>query len=548
MMKKLPLVIGCALALSGCQVTELPVLLKKEVKSERHEQVQRIIDGEKTPNVFHFNAVYVPPLEESERSLPDWYFASNDLSLTDTTIGKISNYFKQEHGFSVEYRIGAMANKPVTGRLRADTVGELIEQVSSATGYQFDVVNNSLVWRKYAEEVFPIRALPGVYDYSIGKRTADQNQQGQGAGGQNNFAQAGAVSNNGDEYSNISGQTDPMDEYLRGIEAVLGCNDSEAQTGTGTSATANTAISTQNAASNLVNQIIGDDGQPVDVVTVFSDVMPSRCVDGADVRAFKADNSIYVRALPSQMDSVKAFVKSKNERAMRSIRIDITLLTVTTNDSSALDLSLDIQDILDQYDTTLTTVSNSVQSIVGGLTPPGSIGFAHDSGTQAVIQALNERGDILQKTVISGIAINNRIGNFTNVDKVSFIADRRLQTAANVGATTGIEQQVAESGIMLFMFPNIGEDNALVHISTSLSDLVTITKKGEVGNEVESPQISDRVFNTALVLEPNRPILAGGSTVREIQALTGTSGITGFSRSGQDKNTEILMIVEAKFL
>ena len=77
---------------------------------------------------------------------------------------------------------------------------------------------------------------------------------------------------------------------------------------------------------------------------------------------------------------------------------------------------------------------------------------------------------------------------------------------------------------------------------------MTITKKGEIGNEVESPQISDRVFNTALVLEPNRPVLAGGSTVREIQAVTANSGISGYSRSGQDRNTEILMIVEATFL
>lgn len=528
-----PVFISCLFALGGCQVVELPTKLKNEVNSEHVTQLKRVTDGNQTPNVFAFNSIYVPPLDEKERRLPDWYFAANDLSLTETTISKVSNYFKQQHGFSVEYRIGALPDKPVLGRLKADTVGELIELISASTGYQFDVVDNSLVWRKYTEEVFPVRALPGVYDYSIGKRLANQNQQNNtGVGGQNNFAQAGAVSNNGDEYSNISGQTNAIDEYLRGIEAVLGCKDLVDDEATNTAAIAT----------------VDENGNAVVIDAPFDDVMPSRCVDGADVRAFNSDNSIYVRALPSQMDSVRAFVKSKNDRSMRSIRVDITLLTVTSNDSSALDLSLDVQDILDNFDTTLTTISNSAQSIVGGLTQPGSLTLNHESGTQAVIQALSERGDILQKTVISGIAINNRIGNFTNVDKVSFISDRRLQTTSNVGATTGIEQQVAESGVLLYMFPNIGEDNALVHISTSLSDLVTITKKGEIGNEVESPQISDRVFNTALVLEPNRPVLAGGSTVREIQAVTANSGISGYSRSGQDRNTEILMIVEATFL
>jgi MSHA biogenesis protein MshL len=78
--------------------------------------------------------------------------------------------------------------------------------------------------------------------------------------------------------------------------------------------------------------------------------------------------------------------------------------------------------------------------------------------------------------------------------------------------------------------------------------LVSITKKGEVGSEVESPQISDRIFNTTLVLEPGIPVLASGASFREIQSIASQSGVSGFAQSGVDQNTEVLMIVEAHFL
>lgn len=530
----------------GCGALTLPQDLEIEVKNENARELSRVTDYDLTPNIFHFDAYYVPTLSEKERSLPDWFFATTNFKTRSSTIGKITKYLESEHGFSSEFRVGASPNKATVGFHKADTVGEMLDLVAASTGYQYDIIDNTLVWRKYSEEVFPIRAVPGTYDYSIGKRLAGQNQQAQQLGGGNNFAQAGAVSNNGDEYSNVSGSINPIDEYLAAVEAMLGCNDNPMQ-----NVDNNSVTNTQNN-NQLIESPDGLSGQQ-NVQRFTPDETPpaeapTRCIEGAEVRAFPSDNSIYVRALPSQMESVRAFIDSKTERAMRSIRVDITLLTVTSNDSSILDLSLNIQDILDNASTSWATVSNASQSVVGGLTEPGNLTAAHDSGTSAVIQALDERGDILQKTVIRGIALNNRIGNFTNVDKVSFIADRRLQTAANVGATTGIEQQVAESGILLYMLPNIGKDNAVIHLSTSLSDLVTITKKGEVGNEVESPEISDRLFNTTMVLEPGRPVLAGGSTVREIQSVNAISGLSGFSQSGLDKKIEIMMIVEATFL
>ena len=176
-------------------------------------------------------------------------------------------------------------------------------------------------------------------------------------------------------------------------------------------------------------------------------------------------------------------MKSKTERALRTVRIDITLLTVTRKASSALNFDINVQDFIMGGDATWQTLSNASQAIVGGLTEPGSLTLSHSSGTELLIRALEERGDILQSTRIRGVAMNNRVGNFTNVDKVSFISDRKIATTSNVGQTAGIEQSVAESGVLLYMLPNIGTENVVVHISSSLSDLVTITKKGESGSD-----------------------------------------------------------------
>jgi MSHA biogenesis protein MshL len=553
-MKKTLLLIGIATALSGCKMLTLPHELRQVVQDEQKDATAKTVTL--TPNVYHFDAFYVPMLDEKDRALPDWYFKQEKSGFRTSTVGKISRLLQMNHGFSIEYRVGADGDRPVSGIMNNESVGDVLDAISKNTGYQYDIIDNTLVWRKYAEEIFPIRGIAGEYDYSIGKRnsTSSGTSNNSGSSSNNNYAQAGAVTANGDEYSNVSGKSNPIVEFLDGIESVLGCN-IDALSSTTSTTTSIPSIPSINGAFKDISETTTTVSRPN--VTIESLEYSAktekiinnwRCDEGAEVKAFSSDNSIYVRALPSQLDSVRTFVKDKTERSMRSVRIDITLLTVTKKKSSVLDLEVDLQDIIMGGKGVLSTITNSTSAIIGGLTDTGKVKLAHNSGTDLLIQALQEDGDILQRTSMKGIAMNNRIGNFTNVDKISFISDRSVQTTSNVGATSGITQSVAESGVLLYMLPNIGKDNVIVHLSSSLSDLVSITKKGEVGSEVESPQISDRIFNTTLVLEPGRPVLASGSSFREIQAITSQSGFSGYAQSGVDQNTEILMIVEAVFL
>jgi MSHA biogenesis protein MshL len=548
MKKAFVLTIG--MTISGCQMFNLPQELKQIVTEQQEEAKSRIVML--TPNVYHFDAFYVPMLDEKDRALPDWYFMPEKSAFRASTVGKISRLLQMKHGFSIEYRIGADGNRPVSGITNNESVGDVLDSVGKNTGFQYDIIDNTLVWRKYAEEIFAIRGIPGQYEYSIGKKNSDNDTASQpsASGGRNSFAQAGAVTVSADEYSNVSGQANPIDEFLDGIESVLGCIDDDSSSADTTATT-----STNSTLSNISGSTIKTATQSTLSINSLEYSAKNekainnwRCDEGAKVKAFSSDNSIYVRALPSQLDSVRTFVNNKTERSLRSVRIDITLLTVTRKASSVFDLEVDLQDIIMGGNGVLSTVTNSTASIIGGLNETGKINLNHASGTDLLVQALQEKGNILQRTSIKGMAMNNRIGNFTNVDKVSFISDRVLQTTSNVGATSGITQSVAESGVLLYLLPNIGTDNVIVHISSSLSDLVSITKKGEVGSEVESPQISDRVFNTTLVLEPGRPVLASGSSFREIQSVTSQSGFSGYAQSGVDQNTEILMIVEAHFL
>jgi MSHA biogenesis protein MshL len=543
-MKKTFSILAVALALSGCQMLKLPPELKKIVTEQQEKANARVVML--TPNVFHFDAFYVPLLDEKDRALPDWYFLPEKSVFRASTVGKISRLLQMKHGFSIEYRTGADGNRPVSGITKNKSVGDVLDSVGKNTGFQYDIIENTLVWRKYAEEIFDIRGVPGQYEYSIGKKNSDNDSLNQStSGGSSTFAQAGAVTVSADEFSNVSGSSNPIGEFLNGIESVLGCSDIESSSEETTISTPLDSItndSTLNSSNRLNIYSLEYSAKDEKALNNW------RCDEGAQVKAFDSDNSIYVRALPSQLDAVRTFVYDKTERSLRSVRIDITLLTVTRKASAVFDLEVDLQNIIMGGKGVLSTVTNSASSIIGGLNQTGSVILNHASGTNMLIQALQEKGNILQRTSIKGVVMNNRIGNFTNVDKVSFISDRVLQTTSNVGATSGITQSVAESGVLLYMLPNIGTDNVIVHLSSSLSDLVSITKKGEVGSEVESPQISDRIFNTTLVLEPGIPVLASGASFREIQSIASQSGVSGFAQSGVDQNTEVLMIVEAHFL
>lgn len=512
------LIFWCALAsLTGCAAYKAPEEASEKINGALSAHIAKRDYRDPTPNIVHFDAMYVPQLTKEEAALPDWWFKREKSVFNGDTFSSVMGHMQKTHGVNVELRPGVDDSVLVVSRSSRGTVGDVINAVRASTGYQYEINESTLVWRKYLTEVFPVRTVAGAYDFSIGKKNANSTNANTSESG---TAQSTAVQASGDEFSNTSGNYNPLEDVLVGVETILGC---EGQ------------------------QLNGAPPQVGDAAAKGGAESFERCDYGASVSVLPSDNSLIVRALPSQLDQVREFVEVKTERDLRQIRVSMTLVTVSKNNDSSLSLDLNLQDYIDSDRWLLEAASSAGSAIVGGITDAGTVDVTYRNGTDAAFGLLSEQGDILQRSSMGGVAMNHRISVLTNVNKVSYIAERVLETTSNVGTTTGIEQEVAESGTLLYMLPNIGEHDVVLHVSSSLSDLVRLRQQGEVGNEVESPEISDRELSTVVRLEHGKPKFVGGFSIDETEALFNQSGI-GFSRSSQDESVETVMLVMAEWI
>lgn len=482
---------------------------------------------EKTPNVYNFKTYYVPKLEADDLRMPDWVDLDVGRKLGDKVeLGLLLDLVLGTKRLNVEYREGVDKKVLVNVNSYTSTLGDLIQAVQASTGYKLDIRESGLVIHKYMTKIFPVRTPVGLYEFALGKRKAGKEQ-----GDSDDFAQAEALTQTGDEFAILSGEFDPLNDYLKGVESILSCKSNEELNRIKSSQSASTITSvgeSPDASKLLLNNV-------------------NQCEAGASAKVIKSDSSIFVKALPSQMIEVDKFIAEKTERELRQVRINLTLVAVEKNQDTALNFDADIIDktLAGMSKLSLETISKSSTAIIGGLGERGSVDLNHISGTSLVLQNLAKQGSILDKTFMTAVTSNNRIGKFTDANKVSLITDRPINQTTNVGSQSGVIQKVVSSGRVFYMLPNIGESDVVLSVSTSLSSLKDIVQKGDAGSEVESPEISDREINTTIRLEPNKPKIIGGFSIDESQSLFSHTGFTGIGRSSRDREVHVVMIAEA---
>lgn len=513
-------------SISACAAINAPVEKANDTKQELLIAKAKRDHVDSVPNVHVFNMMYVPELSMEEASLPDWYEDPISVSVNDLMLSEVVAQIVKGKNIRVEYRPGVVEQSKVTISGEHENIGGYLEALASATGYQVEPNGNAIIFSKYVERAFPIRSISGKYNTSIGKKGQEQ----QGTNSQNSdFATSQAVKSNGEEYGTLTNEYDPLDSFKKGVEVLLGCKEQQRN-----------SLNPMGMQSEATESLERDVNFQLD--------QRERCESGSMVRKLESDNSLLVRALPSQMKKVQAFITEKTERELRQVRIDVTLVALELSSDTALALDLSLEDsVVGNSKFGLKTQSNIGTSLIGGMGNLGKSVISHMSGTQIALQALQEQGTILDKTILRGIAANHRLTKITDVNKRSFIAKRQLAQTADVGTTSAIEQEVVESGRVLYAIPNIGPSDVVLKLSTSLSSLLDLDTKGEEGNQVESPEISDREIDTLVRVKPGKPILVGGFSVKETQTLQSLNGTSGITRSSSDSEVELVMVVEAVY-
>ncbi|KZN63388.1 hypothetical protein [Pseudoalteromonas luteoviolacea] len=517
-----------ALLAAGCASFDNPEKVANKNSTYEEYTKHALAYQEHTPNVYYFSQFYVPKLTNDDLKLPDWVYKKVGRKLKDKmSLSLLLELSLQNSLINVEYREGVEKGFEITLNSEPRHIIDIVKAIEANTGYKVDVQDNRLVIHKYINQLFHVRTPGGNYQFSLGKRKKSTAPKAS-----DDFAQSDALTETGDEYATLNGEFNPLEDYLKGVRSILGCKTNE-------------HLQRLKSASgeNIAN--FNDEGKLIQKNVDLSFV--NQCEAGSSAKKIESDNSLFVKALPSQMIEVKNFIDEKLERELRQVRINLTLVAIEKNEDTALNFDADIIDktLMGINKLALETTSNSSSALIGGLGDRGKASLKHVNGTNLILENLSKNGSILDKTFMTAMTSNNRIGKFTDATKVSLITDRPVNQTTNVGTQSGVEQKVVNSGRVFYMMPNIGTSDVVLSISTSLSSLKDIVQKGGQGTEVESPEISDREINTTVRLEPNRPKVIGGFSIDESQSLFSHTGLTGVGRSSRNREVHVVMVAEA---
>jgi MSHA biogenesis protein MshL len=523
--------IACVLGtlLGGCTVgkafTQREVV-RNEIDKDFTDVIEERDQKDKTPFVREFNRVYVKHLTKADVKRPDWYTVEKGISAASniTLLRLLQETFE---GLPVNFKFlqGIDDQMYLSIPDLTLTYGQTLDYISSLTGYSHIIQGRSITFKKYMTEIFPIRQLPGKESYAVGKKGIRSSDSGDTTGEKK--VSGDFIGGSDQEYSIHEGSIDVMSDIKLGVDSILGCFESSGKTA-GVELSSEAVEPTDDASG-------GEEG----------------CKEGASSRVLRSSSSILVRAVPSQLDSVRKFIADKNEYLTRQVSIQVSFINIEFTDENQMNVDFELAAASISKNIKLASLSTAASGVLGGLDPRGIISIESSdprySGSKAFLEALTHQGAVSKKTFPRVIATHNHVGVVGNIDRVNYISGRESFTSNSVGSQASIIQSETETGFLLYAMPNIGDTDAIIKISTSQSALLNIETKGEGDQLVESPVINDKLFNTTIKVQYGKPILIAGLSDTLLQSAGSESGVlpTGVSRSSKEKTVETILMIEA---
>ena len=86
-----------------------------------------------TPNVVHFNAMYVPVLTEAESKYEDWFYQKNASYWKDRPFSDVMHDIAKMYKINIETRSGVDGEVPIHILVKDKTVGDILDSVKTGT-------------------------------------------------------------------------------------------------------------------------------------------------------------------------------------------------------------------------------------------------------------------------------------------------------------------------------------------------------------------------------------------------------------------------------
>ncbi|MFS2021031.1 PilN family type IVB pilus formation outer membrane protein, partial [Massilia sp. CT11-108] len=221
-----------------------------------------------------------------------------------------------------------------------------------------------------------------------------------------------------------------------------------------------------------------------------------------------ATGSITVVDTPDTLDRVAAYIENENRTLERQVVINVTVLSVSLNDSEdyGINWNLVYTTLRQKYGLT-----SAPFALDGTRFSAGVLGDSRFAGSTAIIDALSKQGKVRRQTTASVITLNNQVVPLQVAKQTSYLQQSQTTVVPQVGTTTTLIPGTVTSGFNMSILPHVlANGTVLLQFSTDISALNTIREVQSGGSKIETPEIDTRNFLQRVAMKSNETLIISG--------------------------------------
>ncbi|GIC77213.1 hypothetical protein FMO003_26130 [Moritella sp. F3] len=498
-LKAIPLVI--AMVISGCSLYTQPDKTYEMAKENLTEATDLRNQLPAYKNIEINSGIYIEAISSSEANRESWYFEKEDINFRQTQFDIVLQNVFAETNINFKYIDGIDRTRLISVN-HDGTLGESLKIIGDAAGYSFTLNANTVTWSKYETQTFDLAMFPGIETFGVGKGggNVDYNSDTSVTGS--------SIISSVDEFVHTSGELDVYQDLRKSIPLLL-----------------------------------SKEGK--------FELNP-------------ATTSLLVKDFPTNVSKVKKYIGDQNEMLTRQVAVDLTVIDVQFDDETSLGLDWDLViKNLGQHavDVSMGSGFTTGAGTLGGVAPmiiDSTVGSGKFTGTQMLISALQSQGSVSKKTYPRTISLNNRVTKLRSIQRTNYIREQTTTNTINVGSESSIEQGTVSSGFSMYLLPKIYREDVIMRLTTNISTLISIEKKGTTGEEassgsqvyIESPTVADKDFDQSIIIRSGRTLLIAGLSTVVTQSSNQNAGhdALGMKKTSSKQRVETIIAITPTIL
>ena len=222
-----------------------------------------------------------------------------------------------------------------------------------------------------------------------------------------------------------------------------------------------------------------------------------------------ATGSITVVDTPDTLDRVATYIDNENKTLERQVVINVTVLSVSLNDSDDYGINWDLvyKTLSEQYGlASAVPIPVDANRFFAGV-----VGNSRFAGSSAIIHALSKQGKVRRQTTASVITLNNQVVPLQVAKQTSYLQSTQTAVVPQVGTTTTLIPGTVTSGFNMSILPHVlANGTVLLQFSTDISALNAIREVQSGSSKIETPEIDTRNFLQRVAMKSNETLIISG--------------------------------------